>query len=86
MKKHKLIKGVGVGAALTGAALGLTGCRFHPKNMEVTDVYGPPIIQDEPETTAPENFDPADQEIEAVYGPPPEEENVPVDPPEETAP
>ena len=75
MKQHKLIKGVGVGAALTGAALGLTGCNFHPKNMEVTDVYGPPFVQDEPETdaAAQRDFRPEDMPIEAVYGPPPEE-------------
>ncbi len=86
MKKRRLIKGLGVGAALTGAALGLTGCNFHPNNMEVTEVYGPPIVQDDPEyeTAAPTDYDPENAAIEAVYGPPPEEGSIPVDTPEET--
>ena len=95
MKKRKIIKGAALGAALTGAALGLSGCAFHPGNMDVTDVYGPPIVQDEPETQTapPADFDPSDMPIEAVYGPPedfisPEMTTGPTDeqPAEETAP
>ena len=73
MKKRNLIKGTALGAAIAGAALGLAGCGlFHPGSMDVTDVYGPPVVKDEPEseTEATDPFDPSDMSIEAVYGPP----------------
>ncbi|MBQ6454371.1 MAG: hypothetical protein IJJ14_08470 [Coriobacteriales bacterium] len=50
-------------AALTGAALGLTGCRvFTPEAVygpPPEDVYGPPS-----------DFDPENNVVETVYGPP----------------
>lgn len=42
---------------------------FDPSDMEIEDVYGPPVMEDEP-TDEPDDFDPSRQSVETVYGPP----------------
>ncbi len=71
MKKRRIIKGLGVGAALSGMLFG-AGC-----NPQC--VYGPP--PDVPDETAVEEteeaqttgFEPGSMSTETVYGPPAEE-------------
>ena len=68
MKKRKLVKGLGVGAALSGLLFG-AGC--HPQC-----VYGPPPTDEPEETdpgetdTEPASFEPTENIPEPVYGPP----------------
>ena len=68
MKKRKLVKGLGIGAAFTGMLFG-AGC--HPQC-----VYGPPPEKDPGNTTAPaqtveaETFEAQSMPTETVYGPP----------------
>ena len=65
-RRKKLVKGAALGAALTGAALGLTGC----SSLYPQTVYAPPPDGPAPFSEETTVFDPADMPVEDVYGPP----------------
>lgn len=60
------------------ASASLAGCSYQPENNEVEDIYGPPVISEEPEETeTPEpEFNPEDNEPEDIYGPPVIEDEI----------
>lgn len=81
MKMKKTMK---LTASALIASSCLAGCSFQPSDNEPEDIYGPPVVVDEPlenETPEPENdpviedenndgFDPGDNVAEPLYGPP----------------
>ena len=81
MKMKKTMK---LTASALIASSCLAGCSFQPSDNEPEDIYGPPVVEDEPlenETPEPENdpviedenndgFDPGDNVAEPLYGPP----------------
>ena len=69
MKMKKTMK---LTASALIASSCLAGCSFQPSDNEPEDIYGPPVMEDEPlenETPEPE-YDPAQNEPVDIYGPP----------------
>lgn len=84
MKKKKNLR---ITASALIAGLYAAGCTFSPDDNEPQDVYGPPVIEEEPqddqitETEIPEETYVPDVNVaEGLYGPPPIDDDADYDP------